>query len=62
MSNDLVKRLRSWPVTRAQNDLWDAAEYIEKLEALLSMAISELDRLGFDFDSSVGRKLKGGAE
>ena len=38
---DLVKRLRSWPVTRAQNDLWDAAEHIEKLEALLSMAVDE---------------------
>ena len=38
---------------------WARVETCEELEAKLSKALAELERLGFDFQCIVGRELKG---
>ena len=60
MSDDLVKRLRKLDDDSFVETMHStAADRIEELEVKLEKAVAELERLGFDFQCTVGRELTG---
>jgi DNA repair exonuclease SbcCD ATPase subunit len=51
---------QAWAENEKCYDAWlDAQAEIIELEAKLAKALAELERLGFDFQSILGRELKG---
>lgn len=55
---ELIAERDQW-IAHAKNAIWSDSEQLKLTEAKLEKAVAELERLGFDFDSNLGRELKG---